>query len=275
MNTDVAFQVQHTRSGAMYHAGWKSVWGPLCSVREFTPKRAQENWDRIRELWHARLTGLRKAGWGPLQSDAAWIFMRNCPPFGVLTGKFMHLCHRTKLCPFCWGRHALLVFVRACRVLYPKGEHKRGHEPYLGMRAIEFCREYNFPRGTAEADPKAVAALIIAERNAEVNQIHEPNAVAPLGSFVQHSVAIYDDHVRMCRRGLIITHSKIKLRGGKGLRVEPHEAPSRKVLAEAVGTVCTYPKQQLYCPGEALRVFLDVAREAGLRMSSFQGRMRQ
>lgn len=267
MNSDVQYRVHTTRSGTMYKAGWAAVWGPLIGIKDYKAVAAQKNWDKVRALWYRRLATLRAAGWKAVQEHWPLAFMRNCPPFGVLTGTRVRPCHRVKLCPFCWGRFAMDTFLRASRLLY------LGRDTVQGIRVIEFCRTYRFPHVTGSTIQ--ILDTICRERNAELRQFRVKGQAGMVGSLVLYTLELHKDETVLKRRGLVITMSNEELLPEEGLRVKAHKMPNRRRLAAIVGRVCRYPAYQLKCPARRLLSFLEVAEKAKLRLSSYQGKMRQ
>jgi len=94
----------------------------------------------IRTLWFHKLLRLHKAGWANLKSLKNLVYMRNCPPFGVITPDKAHCCRKAFICPFCYARERVTEsFIRAETVLY--GVSGKFREAGPGSKALPVIRQ--------------------------------------------------------------------------------------------------------------------------------------
>lgn len=264
--SDFVYQVEDTKSGDMFHAGWDAVWGPFCDRVGYSAVDAQRCWDRVRRLWHGRLEGLRQAGWEPALNDSTLTYMRNCPPFGVRTNRaFVHPCHRDKLCPFCWGRHAMQVYARVSRAIYPAARAPCPKRTRLLYFVHAQLLEAEGPRPSHEE----LAGHLRATRNLEVR--HFPRAQ---GSFVLQTIEHQPGQLLLKRRGLILAQHPLPPFEGMEVCQEIHR-PTRDELSVAVSTVCRYPARQMFCPEDKLILLMGLAKHYRLRLSGFKGTLRK
>ena len=281
MNSDIAYPVLRSRSGAMYRAAWKAVWGPLLGIedcRGFTREHAQINFDKIRAQWRHRLMSLREAGWAGLDNRHVLTHMRNCPPFGVLTDSpRMQTCNRLRMCPFCWGREVIKVYSRTSRLLWlPREFGQRRAERRKGTRLLAFRYQRAWPRTKVGSSIEYLSELVRRERNRETDQVCEKGSQSPLGSYVFHVINIYPKHVVFQRRGLIVTKSRKRPAKTKGLLLKRPLIRNftRDQLAECIASVCRYPAHQMQCSGNIMAWLLAHDKLRKLRMHEFRGAMR-
>jgi hypothetical protein len=83
----------------------------LALLRKTSAEAVERGTRRLLYLWRKRVLDLARAGWKPA-AGVRCQYLRNCPPSVCLVtagGRARALpCHRSKVCPWCWGREVCL-----------------------------------------------------------------------------------------------------------------------------------------------------------------------
>jgi len=139
------FKIIRIRGDYRHRATRSAVLGTILQ-RKLLIDDMQRNFDYLRKRWHAVLQSLAESNWKPLldaEGDLSTLnlqYMRNCPPFSVVTADKNRTCNRDRICPFCYARRNVMrPFVRMERVLYgPNSNSFRVAGP--GSKALPVLR---------------------------------------------------------------------------------------------------------------------------------------
>ena len=110
---DLKFKCTQLRNGSRFKAMRAAVLTPILNNVEWLkslPESAYAGLSTVRQAWKRRLYDLQEANWFPVAkpdpdvSKYQMSYLRNCPPFGVLTQLHARPCKRRAICPFCYAR---------------------------------------------------------------------------------------------------------------------------------------------------------------------------
>jgi hypothetical protein len=143
---DIEYRVIAVRRAYRYRAMRGAVFFPLFGAN-WLRRTPEESLSKLRRMWYKRIRSLKKAGWARLPDELATQYMRNCPPFGVITKSSARCCNVALLCPFCYARRYVLEsFLAVERVLY--GGTDPAAKPAPGWNLVEFRRPSRCRRRT-------------------------------------------------------------------------------------------------------------------------------
>lgn len=234
----------------------------------FDEDDVQGYFNRVFGYWSNRLATLKVVGWAPIQTPSLYATMLNCPPFGVRTDRFRRPCRRHRICPFCYARQVCIepwFYVRfGCYRTLLFHEVRRGErvrvEP-LDCPLLEFSSKIDYER------PKGKLKYVLADVNRHRHD--EVKSVAARGAFVNQSIEVFPEYIRLHRRGLILSAHGQELEPTENRRVWFHPRITHKVLVEALGRVCRYPVRMLR--GDAAEVAAVLRALEGVKMAVSYG----
>jgi hypothetical protein len=94
------------------------VLAPLCDLEQVTFPPRLATVEALRALWRSQLHALRAAAWGPVQRPLDFAYAANCPPHSFARDGSGHRpCNKPRVCPFCHGIHASLLFENVRRAV--------------------------------------------------------------------------------------------------------------------------------------------------------------
>jgi hypothetical protein len=96
----------------------QAVLAPLCRLDEVTFPPRLDTVSALQTLWRSRLQELRAVGWQPVQRPLDLAYAVNCPPLSFADDGTGHSpCNKYRLCPFCHGLRASLLFENILRAV--------------------------------------------------------------------------------------------------------------------------------------------------------------
>jgi len=234
-----------------------------------------------RKSWRTRLMGLRDAGWAPLQDNQVFFF-RNCPPFGVTTGRQSVPCHKPVICPFCHGRRVADVFMAFERLVW--GNLTAKAHPAAPAKLVLLRRSFRKKLLPAHAAKKRQAHRLVLACRWLRNTLEYGDRRRDLkvvrgyqGGFVFHRLAVVRNRLVLQRNGLFVVPAgwdvaKAVADTLPGLVWEEEAAITRANLARFLAKACRYNDRLWGIDARTLRVILDEFK--GADFSSRLGRLR-
>jgi hypothetical protein len=206
---------------------------------------------RLRSRWLGRIRELERAapaGWG--QPD--WTYMRNCPPFGVMTTQegLAKPCGKRRVCPFCYAREYVGVMYERL-----SGFQDSGFDLVETSQVIHPSE----PRNPPHQIKKAVTPLSYLGHQHPFDREGAMALVQPLWAGKPRSRPW-----KVQCRALLLVQAGQPVEVGPRVKVNRLEAGSLKLvdIQRAVARFARYPEWLLDGPPEAVKQYLEDYRSA-------------
>lgn len=258
---DLTFNLEKVLDSYRYKAARACVFTPLLGNTWFRDgnegiARIDEAIGKVQRMWRHRLVELRAAGnWKALAPKQALQYMRNCPPFGVVTTDRAYACDRGLICPFCYARnYAIKAFKQVEDFLYWDGETHMHKPRRVDGTLVAFSISRRFSLHKQPFTAKALLTCWCPRLRVHINKTRkrEVDLGAAVRAMVMHRIEPEDDCLRVTRSGLMYVKRVLPrsfLESEKD-RLEVIAQPSKKVLYEVFPHLFRYPESMLKCPPE-------------------------
>lgn len=271
---DSIYGITEVRKAYRYAVARHAVFTPVFGsawTRYHSVKRAARTTLRMLYLWRARCKELFQFGWKPFMKQDSnnkfvnWYFTRNCPPFGVktnLSGKMLHTCTRTKLCPQCYGRdYVTKSFMRFEEAVWNGFEPRLRPERTHGMTLFGYriARRYIMEPTSdgLQETLKNNLGDIWADRETELKMFATKTAVV-LHNFEPSKTERF---LHYYRSGvMLVPHfavPRIVIERDKQDQVWQATALTKKELCRVMGLAFAYPKNLLTCSPELINGLME------------------
>lgn len=279
---DLIYRITEVRGAERYNAQRRAVLTGAFRSTGWTRegnKSIIASMNSLRRLWQKRLADLKAAAWGPLAKESHHCFMRNCPPFGVLTHKITSKpCKRTRVCPFCYARQTVLeMFLFFERELYGGTDPASRVARLEGRQLVEFhvdraCDLRPFP-GEARGPKILDYGRRLRVRVLNEHRQDELRLCGAKTGAVLYRLEPFTSKLRLVRSGILLTSQAVPdyfgTKYGPNDKIIKYDRVDKHLLAEVVGRVCRYPRQMLIAPAEDVVALLRGLQNA--RLLSFYG----
>jgi hypothetical protein len=280
LSVDYALEISAVQNSYRQRACRRAVFFPI--LGDWSSYGDEEAIRRVQALWRQRLAEFRDEGWKALDGNK-FQYARNCPPFGIANGGIQAwACNKSRICPFCWGRdYAYRCFRRIEDILY--GGTKPGLPLKPGYKLLEFVyredirnnKDTTLPWNAPWGEVGQIVAYNHCQRQIQntTSRCRELRYFKPVGGFVLHTVLpnasctqAHPNHLQLRRSGILVLDAAKEYvplpdSASGRYKITVHDSPCKRLLAEAVGRVCSYPGGMLTCPvGEISPLLTGFAR---------------
>jgi hypothetical protein len=287
--SDVFFDFQTIRAATRYVLARYIAYDGCCNIKvqRLPPRKTMRQLDFFaRREWYAFLERMRSAGWERVADDTRYRFMRNCPPVGAWSERMLFPCMSRLVCPYCWARRAMDLFMQLEKVVWG------GFEPHAVPRQDLDLVSYvlKTPEATCRrkmCDFGLDALLQEFMFRMRLNRRAEVNRLKPVGGFVamridwrtitDRKTKISTSFPQLCRGGVLLVpagNGEKAIKALPGIEVESTPAAdlTKMSLLRAVRRVCRFPRGWLSAPAETVLSYLEAM--ANVRTVSTMGPLR-
>lgn len=225
---------------------------------------------KLRRLWWKRVWELKAADWHRARTDAAAVFVGNCPPFGVLTADRAKTCQQTAVCPFCRGRRARDLYEGLARASAAAPGRYTLVEFAL-TRTIKTSPGVPWDEAFLTGAAQTAVRMLRAERRVEVDW-YKPAAWAVL-----YSLDLTGSCLLVKRTGLLLVRPALLPDGppprvnGKTAKVSVVQTFLKGDIARAVGRAVAYPKGMMDAPADQAVAVLNTFYQVRLLTTAHLG----
>jgi len=209
----------------------------------------------LQRLWLGRLDELKKVKWQP----PGFEFLRECPPFGVRGRWASYPCSRSLICPFCYGRRVIDLYMRFEQAVYKT--HQKRVEQAGAIHTIEPtpCKLVEVTAWQSWEQTKPPGLILHSLRGMRRIVV---DAVPRRAAALLIQLYPMNGQWQMSRRHLIMVDPETavpKAYEEAGLFVTEHTNVTRNVIVKAVSSVFQYPKAMMLGPADEVAQILQAS----------------
>lgn len=288
MRGDHRYHVDKVRRAFRYGAAMQAVFNPIMAAfykgrgwakSGMTPENVASANRKTRTAWRRCVEGLLEQGCldrgqaDPRDILIRAMFMRNCPPFGILPyPKDAHVC-KHRFCPFCYGRRLIEGFKHIEMALYgtlhyktPDGQQARPLRNDLMLVGFQVLYVEKYMKG--EVAPPLFIRQMLPNLLAVAGEHRtaEAHAFSTVAGLVGHRVwCNMMGGIGVERSGVLLVRSS----RGDGIRqyIKKHAKynsrfvfsvwPNKQKMASLFADIFRYPTELLRCNPEYAAVLIE------------------